>query len=155
MTTTLKEQAWQSGLVLSDETAEWNENNWPHLEGGWRSLHATVVLHHPDKNDDNNNNRRQTVIVLGGWQQGQNDVSSVFVLNLAESNNQWREGPSMNKVRSGHAAVVCNGGVYVMGGYMMRGYNRAYLDCMERIDVSDLLKASLTPSSTHESHWTT
>ena len=56
----------------------------------------------------------------------------------------------MNKKRSGHAAVVCNGSVYVMGGY-----NGRFLDCIERIDANDLLQSSLTASNTHENHWTT
>ena len=143
MSRTLKEQAWQSGLVLSDETTEWNENDWPPLEGGWRYYHASVVL------NPTNNNKEQTVVVLGGYRTGQGEVNSILVLNLAESNKQWREGPPMNKSRRGHAAVVCNGAVYVIGGD-----NGAPLDCMERIDVNDLLRSSLT-TTTHESHWTT
>ena len=147
MTTALQEQAWQSGLVLLDETPEWNYNDWPPLVGGWREVHATVVLDHPD--EDDNNNKKQTVVVLGGCQQGQGIVNSVLVLNLSESKKQWREGPPMNKRRCQHAAVVCNGGVYVMGGY-----SRGTLDCIERIDVNDLLHSSLTTSSTHEINWT-
>ena len=81
--------------------------------------------------------------------QGQCVTNSVLVLNLAESNKQWREGPSMNKRRYGHAAVVCNDGVYVMGGN-----NGVNLDCMERIDSNDLLQSSSTSSSTRASHWT-
>ena len=53
---TLKEQARQSGLVHLDERAEWDENEWPPLEGGWRDDHATVVLNHPFQ--DNNNTDR-------------------------------------------------------------------------------------------------
>ena len=150
MATTLNEQAWQSGLVLFNETPEWNENNWPPLEGGWRSSHASVVLDHLDTENDSND-RGQTVVVLGGYQQGQGDVNSILVLNLAERIKQWREGPPMNKGREGHAAVVCNGDVYVIGGASGR-----YLDCMERIDANDLLQSSLTTNIiTHESHWTT
>ena len=116
MSMTLKEQAWQSGLVLPDETAEWNETNWPPLEGRWRIEHASVVLNHPDQDNDTNN-KGQTVVVLGGRQRGQGVVNSVLVLNLTDPNKQWREGLPMNKSREGHAAVVCNGGVYVMGGF--------------------------------------
>ena len=47
MSMTLKEQAWQSGLVLLNETPEWNEHDWPPLMGGWRRDHTTVVLDHP------------------------------------------------------------------------------------------------------------
>ena len=137
MTMTLKDQAWESGLILSDETPEWNENDWPPLVGGWRSHHASVVLDH-------------TVVVLGGYKHLQHNVNSVLVLNLATPDKQWRQGPSMNKKRSGHAAVVCNGGIYVMGGF--NGYSK--LDCMEQIDANDLLQPLSTSSITHESHWT-
>ena len=145
MTTTLQKQAWQSGLVLlDDETPEWNFEHWPPLEGGWRGGHTSVVLNHTD------NNKEQTVVVLGGHRIGQGKVNSILVLNLAESNKQWREGPRMNQKRDGHAAVVCNGGIYVMGGY-----NGAPLDCIEQIDANYLLQSSLTTSITHEMNWTT
>ena len=133
-----KEQTWQSGLVLLDETPEWNENDWPPLVGGWRERHATVVLD-------------RTVVVLGGYQPNSFATKSVLVLNLTERIKEWRQGPSMNKTREGHAAVVCNGGVYVMGG---NSNVPSRLDCMERIDANDLLQPSTTSSSTHESHWT-
>ena len=150
MTTTLKEQAWQSGLVLlDDETPEWNFEDWPPLVGGWRAGHSSVVLNHLDTENETNN-RGQTVVVLGGYQQGQGDVNSVLLLNLEDPNKQWREGPPMNKKRAGHATVVFNGGVYVMGGR-----NTTSLDCMERIDLNDLFQSSLTTSSTRASHWTT
>ena len=156
MSMTLKEQAWQSGLVLLDETAEWNETNWPPLEGGWRDKHASVVVDHPNKDKDNN--KRQTVVVLGGRQRCQGVVNSVLVLNLAESNKQWREAPAMNKSRRGHAAVVCNGSIYVMGGCNGEGGNNGeggYLDCMERIDSTDLLQSFFTTTTTQEGYWTT
>ena len=149
MTTTLKEQAWQSGLVLLDPTVDWNERDWPPLAGGWREGHASVVLDHPDK--DNNNNKRQTVVVMGGHQQYKGYVNSVLELNLSDPNKQWREGPPMNKRRNRHAAVVCNGGVYVIGGYN----GRLYLDCIERIDANNLLRSSLTTTTTQDTHWTT
>ena len=149
MSMTLKEQAWQSGLVPLDEGEEWNDNDWPPLEGGWREHHASVVIDHPD--EDDNNNKKQTVVVLGGCQQDQGIVNSVLVLNLSDPDKQWQEGPPMNKRRRVHGAVVCNGGVYVMGGKI--GYS--WLDCMERIDVNDLLQSSSTSSTTYESHWTT
>ena len=149
MATTLKQQAWQSGLFLPDETAQWNETDWPPLVGEWRYDHATVVLNHPDQDTDSNN-KGQTVVVLGGVQQGQGIVNSVLVLNLAESNMHWRQGPAMKKRRREHAVVVCNDGVYVMGGY-----NGGSLDCIERIDSNDLLQAALTTSTTHEINWTT
>ena len=149
-TMTLQNQAWQSGLVLLDETAEWNENDWPPLEGGWRYRHTSVVLNHPET-DLRNDNKRQTVVVMGGWLQDQSTTDSVLVLCLSDPDKQWQEGPPMNKSRQGHGAVVCHGGVYVIGGY--NGNSR--LDCMECIDVNDLLQLSVTASTTPESHWTT
>ena len=145
MTTTVKEQAWQSGLVLLEETPEWNFEDWPPLEGGWRYYHASVVLNRTD------NNKEQTVVVLGGFKQGQGYVNSVLALNLAEPNKQWREGPPMNQERVGPAAVVCNGRVYVIGGR----HRDSSLDCLERIDLNDLFQSSLTTGSTRASHWTT
>ena len=144
MSMTLKEQAWQSGLVISDETPEWNENDWPPLVGGWRYRHTSVILNHTD------NNKRQTVVVMGGYQQGKGTTDFVLVMNLSDPDKQWREGPSMNQKRYGHAAVGCNESVYVMGGY-----NGAPVDCIERIDFNDLLQSSPTSSISHESHWTT
>ena len=149
MTTALKEEAWQSGLVLLDETAEWNYQDWPSLVGGARGDHATVVLDHPDTDKDNNN-KEHTVVVMGGYRTGQGELDSVLTLNLSHPSKQWREGPPMNRGRSGHAAVVCNGGVYVMGGY-----NRVTLDCIERIDANDLLRSSFTTTTTQDSYWTT
>ena len=146
---TLKEEAWQSGLVLSDGTAEWNENDWPPLVGGAREYHTSVVLNHLDTDKDSNS-KRQTVVVLGGYQADPGSLDSVLLLNLADPDMQWREGPPMKKKRSGHAAVVCNGGIYVIGGFNIRS-----LDCMERIDAKDILQLSLTTSSTHEIQWTT
>ena len=148
MSMTLKEQASQSGLVLLDETAEWNGNDWPLLEGGWRYDHASVVLDHLGKDKDYKNNQEQTVVVFGGYQTGQGCVNSVLLLNIANTDKQWREGPAMNKSRCAHAAVVCNGEVYVVGGR-----NRERLDCIEQIDANDLLQSSLATSSAHENHW--
>ena len=146
---TLKEQAWQSGIILFDQEPGWNETEWPLLEGGWRERHATVVLDHPDDNN-NNNTKRQTVVAMGGYDNDCTTTNSVLVLNLAQADKQWRQGPPMNKSRDGHAAVVCNGGVYVMGGD-----NGESLDSVERIDVNDLLQSSLATNRAHESHWTT
>ena len=80
----MKEKAWQSGLVLLDETPEWNFEDWPPLAGGWRCYHASVVLDHPD------NKTEQTVVVLGGYRTGYGEVNSILVLNLADPDKQWR-----------------------------------------------------------------
>ena len=135
--TSPQEQAWQSGLVLLDETPRWNEDDWPPLVGEWRWRYATVVVDH-------------TVVVLGGFQYLQGELNSVLLLNLANPNKQWRAGPSMSKSRRAHAAVVCNGGIYVMGGL-----NGKTLDCIEQINANDFLQQSSTSTNTHESHWTT
>ena len=153
---TLQEQARESGLVLLNEAEEWNETDWPPLKGGWRSRHASVVLHPPDNkdNDDNkdNKNKGQTVVVMG-VSQSKGSTNSVLLLNLAEQDKQWRQGPPMNKKRMEHAAVVCNGGIYVIGGG--DGYSSCF-DCMERIDFNDLLQSfSPTRISSKKSHWTT
>ena len=147
---TLKEQAWQSGLVLSDDTAEWNFEDWPPLEGGWRTFHTSIVLNHPVKSNYNND-KAQTVVMMGGCDKGWNTTNSILALNLAEPNIQWREGQPMNQKRNGHAAVVCNRSVYVMGGYS----EGSCLNCIERIDVQDLLQSPLTTTTTQDSHWTT
>ena len=147
---TLQEQAWQSGLVLLDE--KWNETDLPPLEGGWRFNHASVVLNHPDQDGNDNKDNAQTVVVVGGVNKDWRSTNSVLVLNLAESNQQWREGPPLNKRRRGPAAVVCNGGVYVMGG----GNGPSSWNCIERIDASGLLQSASTLNSSQQKiHWVT
>ena len=149
MMTTLKQQAEQSGLCFLDidnysEAPQLNTNDWPPLLGGWRYSHASVVLNHPEQ--DNN---AQTVVVLGGNKQNQGFTNSVLLLHLTEENKYWREGPPLNNNRGSHAAVVCRGGVYVIGGC-----NRSScLDSIERIDVQKL--CSGTAVRTTSNQWTT
>ena len=117
MTMTLQRQAEQSGFCFLDSdnnslAPNWNTNDWPPLLGGWRRSHASVVLNHPEQ--DNN---AQTLVVLGGDKQGQGYTKSVLLLRLAKENLQWREGPPLNNNRAYHAAVICSGGVYVIGGH--------------------------------------
>ena len=45
----------------------------------------------------------------------------------------------MNKRRVEHAAVVCNGAVYVLGGCTI---GNPTLDCIERIGIEDLFQLS-------------
>ena len=61
----------------------------------------------------------------------------------------WLEGPPMNELRREHAAVVCNGGVYVVGG----GNGKLRFDSIERIEVVDLLQGSHAKKITKR--WTT
>ena len=148
MTMTLQRQAEQSGLCFMDSdnnslAPHWNTNDWPPLLGGWRRSHASVVLDHPEQDD-----RAQTVVFLGGYNNSQGYTNSVLLMNLAEENKQWREGPPLNNRRCCHAAVVCNGGVYVIGGF-----NGSSLNSIERIDVETLSSGSLANSTTNQ--WTT
>ena len=75
---------------------------------------------------------------MGGY------VNSLLVLDQSKPN-------SSNKKRVGHAAVVCNGGIYVVGG--CNGHS--ILDCIEPIDANDLLQSYSTTSSIHEINWMT
>ena len=145
----LQQQAKQSGLrfVDSDNNSlapHWNTNDWPPLLGGWRQYHASVVLDHPEQDD-----RTQTVVVLGGRKQNQGYTNSVVLLRLSDDSKQWREGPPLNDKRGFHASVVCNGGVYVIGGWK----GSSHLDSIERIDVANLCSESMESSTSNQ--WTT
>ena len=134
----VREQRRFSGLVLGsnpEEPAEWtrNDQNWPPLE---LSVHASVVVNPP------NNINEQIVVVVGGEKLGEPANNSVLLFfNAAEQSTRyrlWIEGPAMNEARSFHAAVVCNGSVYTIGGH---NYRRFCLNTIERIDIIDLLSA--------------
>ena len=128
---TLQQQAHKSGLAVEDK--QWNEADWPPLQGGWCSDHATVVLQ-PSDHDHHNNTRSVVVVVLGGIFHGAGATNSVLVLDLNHHKQQsWRTGPAMNQRRDAPAAVMCRGGVYVLGGFN----GSSVLDCIERIDASD------------------
>ena len=149
MAMTLQQQAKQSGLCFLDvdnnsEAPQWNTNDWPPLLCGWRCLHASVVLNHPEQ--DNN---AQTVVVLGGEKQDQGYTNSVLLLTLSDEKKQWREGPPLISNRGCHAAVVCRGGVYVIGGWN----GSSCLDSIERIDVAKLCSESMESSTSNQ--WTT
>ena len=137
MMTTIQEQALLSGLAFlsydNETVPKWESSEWPPLLGD-RCGHASVVLDHPSK-------QHQTVVVVGG--QGIVDtVDTVVLLNTREKNKRWRKGPGLNEKRFCHAAVVCNGGVYVIGGWG----NVSELATIERIDVDDLVRSSSTTS---------
>ena len=149
--TRLHEQALRSGLAFVDSdndnsttASQWNSNEWPPLLGGWRSYHASVVVDHPQQHDN-----AQTVVVLGGRQKNKNCTNSVLLLDLAEENKQWREGPPLKDKRRCHAAVVCSGGVYLIGGHN----GDSFLDSVERIDVEALCSGSTAISTSNQ--WTT
>ena len=141
--TTLQQRAQQSGLVFANHVSQWNVNDWPPLLGGAREGHASVVLDDPKQDD-----RAQTVVVLGGDKHSQ-IYKSVLLLNLPEENKQWREGPPLHNNRTLHAAVVCNGGVYVIGGHN----GSSPLDTIERIGVENLLAGSSVRTTSNQ--WAT
>ena len=144
----VREQGRLSGLVLDndkEEPASWtrNDQDWPPLE---RFGHASVVVHPP------NNNKEEIVVVVGGNKNEEDATNSVLLfLNAAEGSKcrQWIEGPAMNEARSFHAAVVCNGSVYAIGGH---NYGRSWLNTIEHIAIIDLLspktRAKATPWET-------
>ena len=145
---TLQQQAKQSGLAFLDSDnnsnePHWNTNDWPPLLDGWRRHHDSVVLDHPEKDI------AQTVVVFGGYKQGQGYTNSVLLLSLSDEKKQWREGPPLNNNRAYHAAVICSGGVYVIGGY--NGISR--LDTIERIDVDNLCSGAALRTTSNQ--WTT
>ena len=141
---TMQEQARLSNLAFpdtnKDEMPQWKSDSWPPLMGGWRQYHASVVVNEEKKG-------QQTVVVIGG-DTAKGRTNSVLLMDLEKDTKQWREGPSLNQNRECHAAVVCNGSVYAMGG----GSDGQRLDSIERIDITDLMKS--TYSSKHKTHWT-
>ena len=125
-----------------DEEPQWKTDSVPPLLGGWRSYHASVAV--KDKETD-----QQTVVVIGGYKSG-DITNSVLLMNLGKDEKQWNEAPYLNQKRRGHAAVVCNGFVYVLGGFCN---GCGYLNSIERIAVDDLLETTCTTNN--KKQWTT
>ena len=142
---TIQEEALLSGLAFrgcdDDTKPKWNSSKWPPFLDGDREHYASVVVDHAEK-------QHQTVVVIGGEDDDYETIDSVFLLNVGEETKKWRKGPALNGPRSSHAAVVCNGGLYVIGGYD----DQKKLDTIERIDVEDLLQV---PPSNNSKNWTT
>ena len=141
---TMQNEVKLSKLVFldtdKDEEPQWKSDSLPPLLGGWRYNHASVVV--KDKETD-----QQTVVVIGGLKSGTN-TASVLLMSLEKDKKNWQEAPNLNQERSGHAAVVCNGSVYVLGGY-----SNGYLNSIERIAVDDLLETTCTTNN--KKLWTT
>ena len=141
----MQKQVELSKLVFldtdKDEEPQWKSDSLPPLLGGWRCFHASVVV--KDKQTD-----QQIVVVIGG-EKSSRQTNSVLLMNVEKDKKQWKEAPNLNQKRSGHAAVVCNGFVYVFGGHS--GSSR--LDSIERIDVDDLLETTCTTNN--KKQWTT
>ena len=140
-------QASTSGLLFADRdrapTPQWRVQEWPPLLGGWRCNHAAVVL------DDSESVEEEHIVVLGG-NRVDGYSNKVLLLNTHEAYRAWRPAPSMNERRSLHAAVVCNGSVYAIGGH--NGFS--HLKSIEKIDIADLLDTNSTGGTT-TSQWTT
>ena len=139
----IKEKALLSGLAFrgcdNDTKPKWNSSKWPpFLDGEDREHYASVVVDHAEQ-------QHQTVVVIGGEDDDYETIDSVFLLNVGEETKKWRKGPALNGPRSYHSAVVCNGGVYAIGGGNQ-------LDTIERIDVEDLLQVQ---SSNNSKKWIT
>ena len=136
----IQQQALRSGLAFlgcknNDDTPQWSTTEWPPLLGGRRSGNASVVVDH-DKD-------QQTVVVTGGYIAERygytREMDSVLLLTVGADEKKWKEGPSLNFSRMNHAAVVCNGSVYIIGG----ATEGKWQTVIEKIDVVDLtLKTS-------------
>ena len=141
----MQEQASLSNLAFPDtnknEMPQWKSDSWPPLLGGWRWYHASVVVNEDKK-------EQQTVVVIGGQKAELLVTNSVLLMDLEKDTKQWREGPSLNQNRAFHAAVVCNGSVYAIGG----GCDGERLDSIERIDITDLRKSPC--ATNYKTHWT-
>ena len=137
----MHEQARLSNLVFpdtsKDEVPQWNSGSWPPLLGGWRCSHASVIVNGEKK-------EQQTIVVIGGAT-AKGATNSVLLMALDKDTKQWRDGPCLNHNRACHAAVVCNGSVYAMGG----GSKEHRLDSIERIDLVALLKSPCTTNNTN------
>ena len=125
-----------------DEEPQWKSDSLPPLLGGWRYSHASVVV--KDKETD-----QQIVVVIGGYK-SISQTDSVLLMNLGNDKKEWKEAPNLNPKRHGHAAVVCNGFVYVLGGFCN---GCGYLDSIERIAVDDMLETTCTTNN--KKQWTT
>ena len=140
----IQEEALLSGLAFrgcdKHTKPKWNSSKWPPFLDGGRDDYASVVVDHAEK-------QHQTVVVIAGVDEA-DGTNCVCLLNVGEETKKWRKGPALNGPRTNHAAVVCNGGVYAIGGYN----DRKKLDTIERIDVEDLLQV---PSSNNSKKWTT
>ena len=140
----MHQQVKSSKLVFvendNDEEPQWKSDSLPPLLGGWRSYHASVVV--KEKETD-----QQTIVVIGGFK-SHGQTNSVLLMNLGKGKKQWNEAPNLNNKRHGHAAVVCNDFVYVLGGH---DGSSSY--SIERIAVDDLLETTRTTNN--KKHWTT
>ena len=142
MSVTMQEQAHLSGLCFpgcpNDTEPTWNSCEWPPFME-WD--YASVVVDRPERH-------HKTLVVIGGQGYVGRETDSVLLLNVGEETKKWRKGPALNERRGYHSAVVCNGGVYAIGGN--NGGDKLFT--IERIDLEDLLQV---PSTSNAKKWTT
>ena len=139
----MQEEARLSNLVSADAEKDglpqWKSDSWPPLLGGSRCSHASVIV-------NGENKEQQTIVVIGG-ETAKAETNSVLLMDLDKDKKEWREGQSLNQNRLDHAAVVCNGSVYAIGG----GCNGKRLDSIERIDLLHLWKSPC--ATNNKTHW--
>ena len=143
----VQEQALLSGLVFADRKDEikpqWrpSSKNWTPLMGRHVWGHASVLVHHPAMNRD------KLLVLSGGWPGPISDGATNLVSLMNVGDSRWQTGPPLQEKRRNLASVVCNGAVYVIGGF--NGHTT--LDTIERIPVGDLLHSSSSSSSSSNS----
>ena len=100
---------------------------------GRRHGHASVVVDHDED--------QQTIVVTGEYLvEAYRHTNSVLLLTMGSGEKKWKEGPSLNFSRSNHAAAVCNGSVYIIGGET----DGKPQSVIEKIDIIDLTRDSST-----------
>ena len=163
----VRQQAQRSGLVFStvlpadnDEghssssssssgpPRQWQTvEHWPPLPGGSRTGHASVVIHSPDASHTHqppNQPQEDMVVVVGGDVLNEGPTNSILCLTKNHQNPDtaswsWQPGPAMTQKRFAHAAVVCQGHVYAIGGGNGdEDEDYPTLDTLERIAVNDI-----------------
>ena len=88
-------------------------------------------------------NRDKLLVLSGGWPDPISDGATNLVSLMNVGDLRWQTGPPLQEKRRNLASVVCNGAVYVIGGYN----GDTALDTIERIHVGDLLHSSSSSSS--------
>lgn len=73
------------------------------------------------------------IYVIGG-RDASTDYGLVQIYNPTA--NSWREGPPLQRPRAGHAAVVVNDVIYVLGGERINSEDFSVLDSVEVFDPS-------------------
>lgn len=74
----------------------------------------------------------EKIMVIAGRYRGVGELKSTEIYNV--ENNQWQKGPVLNIARGGHAAVVHQGKIIVLGGEIIMGKYKKTLADSERLD---------------------